>query len=81
MQDGNNNVMKITVDAKAGAKREGVIELAPQHFRVAVHEPPVDGKANAAIVRALAKHLGLAPSCLVIVSGASSRRKIVEVET
>lgn len=71
--------MKITVDAKAGAKREGVTELAPLHFRIAVHEPPVNGKANAAIIRALGKHLGLAPSRLVIVSGADNRRKLVRV--
>lgn len=71
--------MKLTIDARAGAKRKGVTELAPGHFRVAVHEPPVDGKANSAIVRALGKHLGLAPSRLVIISGATTRRKIVEV--
>lgn len=71
--------MKIVVDARAGAKREGVTELGPQHFRVAVHEPPVDGRANDAIRRALAKHLRRAPTELVIVSGASSRRKVVEV--
>lgn len=71
--------MKIIVDAKAGAKREEVRELEPGHFRVAVHEPPIEGKANAAIVRALAKHLKLAPTQLVIVSGSTSRRKILEV--
>lgn len=71
--------MKIIVAAKAGAKREGVTELAPLHFRVAVHEPPMDGKANNAILKALGKHLGLAPSRLVIVSGAGTRRKLVQV--
>lgn len=74
-----NKKKEITVEAKAGAKREGVTELGFRHFRVAVHEPPIDGKANAAILKALGKHLGLAPSQLVIVSGAASRRKIIAV--
>jgi len=49
-------------------------------LRVRVSAAPTDGKANDALVRLLAKALGLAPSRLAIVSGASSRTKIIEAE-
>jgi uncharacterized protein YggU (UPF0235/DUF167 family) len=49
-------------------------------LRVRVAAPPVDGAANASLLRLLAAELGVAPSDLRLVAGASSRRKIVEVE-
>jgi uncharacterized protein (TIGR00251 family) len=48
------------------------------HVRVAA--APVEGRANAAVVRLLAKALGIAPSRVRVVAGATSRRKLVEVE-
>lgn len=49
-------------------------------LRVRVTAPPVDGRANAALVRLLAATLGIAPSRVRVVAGATSRRKLVEVE-
>jgi len=45
-----------------------------------VHEPPADGRANAAVIRAVARWAGVAPSQVAIVSGAAARHKLVEVE-
>ena len=42
--------------------------------------PPVDGAANAALIRLLAKRLGVAKSKVSLVSGATARNKIVEIE-
>jgi len=41
--------------------------------------PPVDGAANKALVDLLAKALGVARSSIAIVSGDTSRNKIVEI--
>jgi len=38
-----------------------------------------DGKANQAIIKALAGHLGVAPSRLRIVAGHTGRHKMVEI--
>ena len=46
---------------------------------VAVQAPAVDGKANKAVLTALAKALGLKPRDLVIVSGHTARTKLVEL--
>jgi uncharacterized protein len=47
---------------------------------VRVAAPPEDGKANAATIKLLAKHCGVAASALRLVSGAGSRRKVLDVQ-
>lgn len=49
------------------------------HFVVAVKEPPVQGRANAAIVRALAEHFDVALSRVRIISGYTARQKVIEI--
>jgi len=49
-------------------------------LKVRVSAAPVDGKANDAVLRLLAKALGMPPSRLTIVAGASGRTKVIEVE-
>ena len=48
-------------------------------LRVRVTAPPVDGAANDALVRLLAKTFEIPRTLVTIVSGASSRTKIVEL--
>jgi len=44
-----------------------------------VTAPPVDGAANAAVARLLARALGVSPSSVSVVKGLQTREKIVEV--
>jgi len=57
---------------------DGVGEDGALRARVAA--PPVDGAANEALCRLLARALGVAPGGVRIVGGASGRRKLVEVD-
>ena len=41
--------------------------------------PPVDGAANAAVARLLARALGVSPSSISVVKGLQAREKIVEI--
>lgn len=59
-------------DAIAGV-RDGVIT-------VRVSAPPVDGQANAALIKVLAKALGVPRSRLRIVRGQTARDKLVRVD-
>ncbi len=49
-------------------------------FRAQVTTPPEAGKANAALVKLVAKRLGVAKSRISVATGAASRRKVLHVE-
>lgn len=71
--------MKIFVSVKPGAKEEKVFRLDETHFKVSVKEPPVDGRANWAVIRTLADYFKKPVSSLRIVSGQASRQKTFEI--
>lgn len=48
-------------------------------LKVAVNAPPENGKANAAMIALLAAAFGVAKSAVSVVSGATDRRKLVEI--
>lgn len=61
------------------AARRNAVETAEGQIRVWVTAAPEDGKATKAVVKLLAKELGVAKSRLVLVRGAASRDKLFEV--
>ncbi len=65
----------IRVRVKPNASREVVEGVADGALSVRVTAPPVDDRANRAVVRLLADLLDLAPSRLEIVRGGTARRK------
>ncbi len=60
--------------------RDGIDGWDGDVLRVRVAAPPVDGRANEAMLRLLAKALGVAASKLKLASGAHSRIKLVDVD-
>lgn len=63
--------------------RASVTELAGTHaglIKIRIAAPPVDNAANAALVEFIAKRLGIAKRDVRVVSGASSRRKMLEID-
>jgi uncharacterized protein len=71
--------MKIQVIVKAGARHAKVEEKSEGVFSVSVNEPPEEGRANGAVLRALGDHLNIPPTRLRIVFGHKSKRKLIEV--
>lgn len=71
--------MKISVSIKPNAKAKKVEKVDEGHFKAWVKESPVEGKANLALVKILADYFDIAPSRINIVSGHSSKKKIVEI--
>lgn len=74
-----SSVITLDVRVKPGARRESVTVDAGGVVHVAIRQPPVDGKANAALIKLLAKRLGTAKSNVVVVRGATSKIKLVSV--
>ncbi len=67
----------IHVKVTPGASRAAVSMNNPEALTVRLTSAPVEGKANKELIRLLAKALGVAPSRLSILSGETSRRKVV----
>ena len=71
--------MRITVTVKPRSKISSIEGEPPDNVIVRLREPAVDGKANAALIEALALHFGVKKAKVKIVSGDFSRKKIVEI--
>jgi hypothetical protein len=67
------------VHAKPRSAKSAVLGVRAGALDVALAAPPVDGEANQELVRVLARHLGLPRRAVRVVSGAGSRRKLVEI--
>jgi uncharacterized protein (TIGR00251 family) len=70
-------VLSVVVVPRAG--KSAVEQLADGSLQVRVAAPPVDGAANAALVRFLAGVLGVPRSRLEIISGATGRHKRIVI--
>jgi uncharacterized protein (TIGR00251 family) len=73
--------VRLSLRVQPGAKRTALVaRLASGEWKVAVSAPPVDGRANDAVVELVSDLLGVRSSQVTLVRGASARRKVVEVE-
>lgn len=55
------------------------IEASPEQLKVRVTAPADAGKANAAVIKQLAKRLGVPKSAIRIVRGQTARQKVLAV--
>jgi uncharacterized protein len=66
----------ITVRVKPGSRKGPLVEVdAEGGLTIYVRERAVDGKANEAVAKLLAAHLGIPRSNVELVSGATARVK------
>ena len=72
--------VEIPLHVRPGASGATIGGWHDGRLRVAVTAPPVDGQANAAVQRAVAAALGVAPNAVAVVAGQTGRRKRVRVD-
>jgi uncharacterized protein len=70
--------MKINVRIKPRSSRSRV-EKTEDGYIVYVNEPPVENKANKALVESLSSHFEVPKSRIKIVAGLKSKNKVVEI--
>jgi len=71
--------MRIFIKVKPNSKIERIKEIDPIHFEIFTKFPPREGKANAAVIDALARHFNISKSRIKILFGAKSKQKIFEI--
>lgn len=76
VQDGDG--VRVSVHVVPRASKSEVVGLHGGALKVRLQAPPVDGKANKALCEFIAGKLGVAVREVVLVSGATSRDKVVK---
>jgi uncharacterized protein (TIGR00251 family) len=72
--------VRITIRVRPGSARQSVGGSHDGALVVRVSAPAVDGRATAAALSAIAAAFGVRPHAVRLVTGATSRTKIVEVD-
>lgn len=71
--------MKIFVKVKPGTKHDGVRKVDETHYMVNVKAPPVEGKANEAVIKVLSDYFHVPKSRIQILKGGQGKNKIIEI--
>ena len=73
--------MRLALRVQPNAKRNALLGRLPRgEWKLAVAAPPVEGKANEAVLELMSELLGVRRRQVAVARGASSRGKLVEVE-
>lgn len=69
----------LTLHIQPGAKRTECAGLHGDALKIRLSAPPVDGKANAALIEYVAERLDCGRAAVTLKSGQTSRRKVLAV--
>ena len=70
----------VRVRVQPRASRDEIVGERNGALVVRLTAPPVDNRANEALIRLVAKRLGVAPRRITLLQGARSRDKVLEVD-
>jgi uncharacterized protein len=70
----------LTIRLQPRARRNAIVDERDGVLRVSVTAAPVEGEANAALCRLIAKRAGVARGRVHVVRGERSREKVLRVE-
>ena len=71
--------IKLKVKVHPQSSMSLVKKIDESNYEVLVTTPAVDNQANESLIKLLAKYFKVAKSCIKIVSGATSKNKMVKV--
>jgi uncharacterized protein (TIGR00251 family) len=71
----------LDIRVKPNSREQSLTEQPDGSWLATIKAPPVDGKANAALVALVADHFGCRRAQVSIKVGGSGRRKLVRIDT
>ena len=69
----------IHVKAKPGSKKQGVSQITESEVAICIRSPPVEGKANAALLEYFADIFNLSKSDVRLEKGGLSKNKLISI--
>ncbi len=75
----NDGTLHLRLKVVPRSSKDPIAGLLDDRLKVTITAPPVDGKANAHLVRWFAKLCGVAKSNVAIVAGETSRNKTIAI--
>jgi uncharacterized protein (TIGR00251 family) len=72
--------MKVSVSVQPNAKKSEIVEYSDQKVKVRIKASPIENKANLELISFLSEILGIAKSDIAVISGKTSKNKIVAIE-
>ncbi len=75
-----NEGVRLNIRVQPKASRNALTVAPDGQIRVALTAPPVEGKANKALVAFLAERFGVPKRDIALIRGAASREKVVEIK-
>ena len=71
--------MKISIIVHPNSKRPRIEKDLLDTLHVYVNQPPLEGKANKAVIEALAEYFKVKRNCVRLLSGEKSKNKLFEI--
>ncbi|WP_318437548.1 DUF167 family protein YggU [Photobacterium leiognathi] len=77
-QNGDDLIVRLYIQPKAS--RDQIVGLHGDEIKIAITAPPVDGKANAHLLKYLSKQFKVAKGLIHVEKGLQGRHKQVRIE-
>ncbi len=71
--------VQLHVQVSPNAKKSEIVGVLDEALKIRLQAQPIDGKANDALVRYIAKVLNVPQRAVTIIRGHTSRRKLLQV--
>jgi hypothetical protein len=75
----NGDVLTLTLHVQPGAKRTEVADLHGDALKIRLAAPPVEGRANEALLKFIAESFGVPLRQVELKQGGQSRHKVVAI--
>ncbi len=70
----------LNIKLQPNASKNEIVDWKSEYIRIRVQSPPVDGKANKALINFLANELDVKKAQITIIAGQTSRLKRIQVQ-
>ena len=73
--------IRLALQVTPNAKKTEVVGVLDDALKIKLQAQPIEGRANDALVKWLAKTLGVARGAVLVTHGLTSKRKLIEVSS